>query len=352
MGSAARSSIMYALYSKGFGKKAQDLNKREFNGGKCDYQLITKATTADKTAFESNVDNGGADKFVKFTVPVDSSFKVGVKAFGDKKTEVDADFKFDDNLTLRSTVTNLDPSLNDKSMKVTAGADYVTEAFSVEAALTLMNKGAYLHNGTTKGDTGASVAVAANCPGLDWLRVGFQGGVAMRADAGVGINTNVAFAHVTKEYELAAQLSAADLTSGGPNFAGASIRGWFNASDKLKIAAEIDAVGTTCTLGRDMFATPSDEATVRAATPGEAKAKDDAVKKLGLGSQKIQIGSEYGLNGSTTLKGKVTTTSALDKVGVDVAVITKLDGKSSATFTLQNKGGDQTKFGFAYTLEA
>merc|ERR1711959_176061 len=186
MGSAARSSIMYALYSKGFGKKAQDLNKREFNGGKCDYQLITKATTADKTAFESNVDNGGADKFVKFTVPVDSSFKVGVKAFGDKKTEVDADFKFDDNLTLRSTVTNLDPSLNDKSMKVTAGADYVTEAFSVEAALTLMNKGAYLHNGTTKGDTGA----------------------------GVGINTNVAFAHVTKEYELAAQLSAADLTSG------------------------------------------------------------------------------------------------------------------------------------------
>merc|ERR1711939_993653 len=331
MGSAARSSIMYALYSKGFGKKAQDLNKREFNGGKCDYQLITKATTADKTAFESNVDNGGADKFVKFTVPVDSSFKVGVKAFGDKKTEVDADFKFDDNLTLRSNVT---------------------EAFSVEAALTLMNKGAYLHNGTTKGDTGASVAVAANCPGLDWLRVGFQGGFAMRADAGVGINTNVAFAHVTKEYELAAQLSAADLTSGGLNFAGASIRGWFNASDKLKIAAEIDAVGTTCTLGRDMFATPSDEATVRAATPGEAKAKDDAVKKLGLGSQKIQIGSEYGLNGSTTLKGKVTTTSALDKVGVDVAVITKLDGKSSATFTLQNKGGDQTKFGFAYTLEA
>merc|ERR1711990_667049 len=351
MGSAARSSIMYALYSKGFGKKAQDLNKREFNGGKCDYQLITKATTADKTAFESNVDNGGADKFVKFTVPVDSSFKVGVKAFSDKKTEVDADFKFDDNLTLRSTVTNLDPSLSDKSMKVTAGADYVTEAFSVEAALTLMNKNAYLHNGTAAGDTGASVAVATNCPGLDWLRVGFQGGVAMRGDAGVGINTNVAFAHVTKEYELAAQLSAADLT-GGRNFAGASIRGWFNASDKLKIAAEVDAVGTQCTLGRDMFATPSDAATVSAATPGDASKKEAAVKKLGLGSNKIQIGSEYSLNGSTTLKGKVTTTDTLDKVGVDVAVITKLDGKSSATFTLQNKGGDQTKFGFAYTLEA
>merc|ERR1711977_648906 len=252
MGDAHHQSIMYALFSKGFGKKAQDLNKKEFDDGKTRQEggtgakFITKATTADKTAFESNVTaKGEAD--VKFTVPVDSNFKVGVKAYQNKDTEVDVDFKFDDNLTLKSTVKNLDPTLSDKTMKITAGADYVTEAFSVESSFTLCDEGAFF----SQGKTGGAVAFATSCPGMDWLRVGVQAGFAQQSE-GVGINTNVAFAHATKEYELAAQLSVGDLLN-KHQLAGGSLRGWFNASNAMQIAAEVDVNGGIV-LARDMWA--------------------------------------------------------------------------------------------------
>lgn len=97
-----------------------------------------------------------------------------------------------------------------------------------------------------------------------------------------------------------------------------------------------------CALQKDMFV-----------APGTNAVKDK------LNSSKLQVGTEYKLNGSTTLKAKLTANqpggaeAKMDPVAIDIAVITKLEGKSSCTFTLQNKGpGKGTGFGATYTLEA
>jgi hypothetical protein len=322
---------MYALYSKGFGKKAQDLNKKEFADGKSTYKLVTKATTADKTAFESNINDdkaSGAGKGdVKFTIPVDGNFKVGVKAYDNKDTEVDAEFKFDENLLLRSTVKNLDPTFKDASMKITAGGDYVTKDLSVETAVSLWDKAG-------NAPKGASVALATNCPGLDWLRVGCQTGV--NFDKSADLNMNLACCHSTKDYELAAQVGVGNILS-GHKLTGGSLRGWFKASDTLQFAAEVDHVAQ-CEFGKDMY----------------AKATTDGDK---LGSGKIQLGTQWTINGSTTAKAKLTAdrpggaNSATKPLVVDLAVVTALEGKSSATFSTKFTKGVPA-FGLVYTLEA
>merc|ERR1711959_570417 len=286
---------MYALFSKGFGKKAQDLNKKEFYDAKTKLKLITKATTADKTTFEGNVAQEGSND-VKFTVPVDANLKIGVKAVDNHDVEIDGEFKFDDNLTLRSTVKNLDPTFKDESMRITLGSDYVTESFSVETAACVYDTQGGKANATAlgllkcgnEGKTGGSVAVAGACPGLDFLRVGFQGGLNFadkNGSAEPNINANFACGHSAADYDLVATMGFGNLMSSDePQFAGGSLRGWFRASSSLQFGFEVDHVAK-CIMQKDMYVKP----------------------KTGKGtdSTKFQLGTQYAINGSTTAKAKV-----------------------------------------------
>jgi len=75
---------MYALFSKGFGKKGNDLLKREFGDSKFQNKMTTKAKAGDGTEFEANFsdkcDKGAYnDADFKVTHPVDDGLKLAVK---------------------------------------------------------------------------------------------------------------------------------------------------------------------------------------------------------------------------------------------------------------------------------
>jgi len=341
---------MYALYSKSFTKKAVDLNKKEFDdGSKMAHKLTMKTKTSDKVEFESNVSDK-PDGDVKFTVPIDSSFKVGLKATATKDSEMDTEFKLDSNTTIKATLKN--GSGMDTAV-LTGGVDYATEAFSVEgsfgiydgACVAKCNKDLKVDTVTlgTMGNTGASAAFAFDCPGAECVKVGLQPGFSLfetykkEGDKNVKdkidavLNLNYSAALEAKDYQIAVTGGFANLNKTA-TFAGVGLKGWFKYSDSLQCAVEADMAGA-------------------------AKMQKSMYQKAGKGdgSTSLKLGLDYKLADKTNFKGKLTMVKAADAKSagapvVDLALKTALEGKSTAT-TFVNFGGDKPKFGFTVTID-
>jgi len=340
---------MYALYSKSFTKKAVDLNKKEFDDGSAmQHKLTMKTKTSDKVEFESNVSDK-PDGDVKFTVPIDSSFKVGLKATATKDTEMDTEFKMDSNTTIKATLKN---GSSMGTAILTGGIDYVTEAFSVETSFGVLD-GPCLAKCSktlgvkdvkfgTMGNTGASAAFAFDCPGAEFIKVGLQPGLCMvdkykkEGDSNVAdgmavaLNINYSAALEAKDYQLAVTGGFADVNTSAV-FAGVGLKGWFKYSDVLQCAVEAD-MGGAKKMGKSMYSV---------ADKGDRKTT-------------IKLGLDYKVADKTNFKGKLTMSKAAEGKPtapvVDIALKTALEGKSTAT-TFVNFGGEKPKFGFTVTIE-
>jgi len=331
MGRLTVGKVMYALYSKGFAKKATDLNKNDFKDAHT-FKLTTKAKSADKVAFEGNVsDNSDVAKMadMKFTVPIDDSFSASIKTTSGglvknektgeqeekgKETTATCEFKFDANLKLTAEVTDFKLPNVQESKKILGSAEYVTESFSVEAKVC-----------KAKGASGAMAALAFDCPGLEVVRVGVQPAVDLN-DKDPDINLNFGFAHEDKDYQLAATMGTCKLLRTEKALTGCSVRGWFKVSDSVSVAAEFDHVAKM-KAGREAWET--------------AKPTKEG--------NSFKFGVEYKINPSTTSKVKVTSAGA--KPTFDVSLKTALEGKSNAVVCVKLEG-DKPQFGLNYTLEA
>jgi len=314
----AQIKVMYALYSKGFAKKATDLNKNDFKEENQTFKLTTKAKSADKVAFEGNVSDNAkkADKIadMKFTVPVDDSFSASIKTTSGKETIASCEFKFDANLKLTAEITDFKLPDVMGTKKMVGTAEYVTESFSVEAKAC---KGA--------GGSGAMAALAFDCPGLEVVRVGVQPALVLNDK---NMNLNLGFAHEDKDYQLAATMGTCNLIQGEKALTGCSVRGWFKVSDSVSVAAEFDHVAKM-KAGREVW----DKA---------GNAGDDE-------GNTFKFGVEYKINPSTTSKVKVTSSGA--EPAFDVSLKTALEGKSNAVVCVKLQN-DKPQFGLNYTLEA
>jgi len=313
MGTFIQDRTMYALFSKGFGKKGNDLLKNDFKDDKFDNKMTTKGKAGDGTSFETNFSDDNKADF-KVVHPVDDGLTFTLKTSTDGKvTAVEAtpEMKFDDNLTVKAVFK--DPSATGGNIDI--GANYITKDFSAELEGNL-SKGEWKF-----GNAGFSLGLAADLPvGVDGLKLGLQPGVGLGEKPNYNANVNLAFEQ--KDYHVGINTF---LTNGSDNkIGGSELVVWYKAADNLEIVGK--------------FAQ---------ATHKKGKKAWEAAPALKEKEQSFSLLTCYNLSKTQTAKAKVTVGAATK---YDFSLKTALEGKSSATFNV-TMGADKPKFGFLYNLE-
>lgn len=306
---------MYALFSKGFGKKGSDLIKNDFKDDKFDHKMTTKGKTADGTSFESNFSSNNEADF-KVTHPVDDGLTFSLKTTSttSKKTvEAAPEMKFDDNLTVKATFK--DPSSTGSGVDI--NADYVTKDFSAQLEGNL-SAGEWKFN-----EPGFALGIATDLPvGVDGLKLGLQPAVKLGEGSPL-LNAAVNLAYEQSDYHVGIN---SFLSNDGGSFGlgGCECVVWFKASDDLQIAGKYEQSNKT--KGKKAWDTPKTE---------------DA--------SKYSLVTCYNLSKTQTAKAKVVVGG--DSPVYDFSLKTALEGKSSATFNVKMAGAEPPKFGFLYNLE-
>jgi hypothetical protein len=302
---------MYALASKGFGKKAVDLNKKDFYDASASTKYTAKGKTSTGVEWEANqssgVDKKGADKnsqTMKVTIPVDGKIKVACELDGVAKSTLTVNVDLGSGLDWEGAFSN--PDIND--LKGALGGlenklNYKTADFSVEGAFKV----------DPAGGMGAAAAIAMDMPGLDGFKVALKPAMTTGADASKTVD--VMLGYDAKDFSIAALGGYA--SAGEKAAKNVSLRAFFKASGDLNLAAEYDSTG------------------FKGGKPGYGKVefKD---------STAFKIGAEYKINSSTTAKYKF---DAGNKTG-QYCIKCALD---SGNVILSNSGSD---WGMVYTLEA
>jgi len=349
--------IMQALYSKAFGKKAVDLNKKDFKG-KEPFSVTTKAKTGGGIEYEANA-NCCSKGDAKVTLPVDDKCKLSIKTDSGGSSTVDFCMKTCDASTVKVVLAN--PSMDFMSKSgVSAEVEYLDKAFSVEAKMKLLDGPARKSDGTSfhtmTGTNGLSIGFAAPVPEMDGATMGFNPSIGhLFGEKGKDnsydtpkhfIACPLSVGYSAKDFQLAftanptlAPIEPNTTTekpgyqlvdAAGFNLAGVKVSGHFKATDDLNVAFEFDKASFD--LGKDTFA---------------------AFNMETAAYRKLQIGAEYKVSAATTLKGKVTHKTCGEKTEktFDFALKTPMGpGKSSmsAGLSLSQKG---PTMGVVYTLE-
>lgn len=301
---------MYALASKGFGKKAVDLNKKDFYDGKTGGQKFTaKGKTSTGVEWEANTHQGEKEtKTVKVTIPVDSKCKLACEIKDKAATELTASIDLGSGMDLELKVPNPDlTALAGTDMNATF--NYKTADFSVESAFKVYNGGFDL----VKGGFGGCAAVAFDCPGLDGFKLALKPSITLGETK--TIVGDVMFGYDAKDYSFAVVGAHASFNGKAAN--NYSLRGFFKATSSTNVAFEVDNVGFKA-----------------------AKAGYGAVQEDPKGGFAMKIGADYKINSSTTAKVKFSGSTP------EFAVKCALD---NGNVVFANSGAN---FGMVYTLEA
>lgn len=303
---------MYALFSKGFGKKGGDLLKNDFKDDKFDHKMTTKGKSADGTSFETNFSSDNKADF-KVTHPVDDGLTFTLKTTSKQEVEATPELKFDDNLTVKATFKN--PSKTGSGIDI--GANYVTKDFSAELEGCLTKKDWDFKS------PGFALGIATDLPvGVDGLKLGLQ--PAFLAGDGGGMNAAVNLAYEQSDYQVGINTFLTGKAKDNNYLGGTECVIWYKASDDLQIAGKYAT--SSFTKGKKLWETP------------EEKAKSS-----------YSLVTNYSLSKTQTAKAKVTLGGS--DTAYDFSLKTALEGKSSATFNVMMKGSAAPKFGFLYNLE-
>lgn len=311
---------MYGLFSKGFGKKATDLNKKNFyDAKKGDFQFTAKGKTSNGVEYETNNHNNND---VKITVPVDDKCKISVKTEGTEKSEVEA--KVDLGSGMNLTLNAANPDMNAKEItKVTGGLDYQTSTFSVESKFTAFDGPSIAKAGgdfSKAGTHGLSAAIAMDLPGFD----GFK--VAVTPSMGLGngaINLPFAVGYEASDFQVHF-LGGCSLVDGAPTVTTAALKGYFKANSDVNVGFELEHAAFGAGKSKDAFASFS---------------------KLEKATATYKIGADYKLDGNTTLKGKLTYDGSGRSLDFGLT-------SGAVGFTMGLPAGGKAAYGFSYTLEA
>lgn len=320
---------MYALYSKGFGKKAVDLNKKEFYDGKAGaFKVTAKGKTADGVEYEGNVSQGHD---AKITLPITKELTASLKEEGGTKTELTAAYKVSDALKV-TALLNMD-SKKGEAKKVTIDTEFVDPNFSVEGKIVAFDaldgvpcekKESAMFTNTT----GASAAIAFPVPGIDGVSFGLQPAVGFKTDGAMAFTAPLSLGYAGKDFQLALSSGLATnyAKEGGYLSTGVGFKGFFKKSSDLSFAFEVDSVNIE--LNKAVFDTSKDKNKASGARAAAVTAK---------------FGVEQKWSDTATVKAKATI--AGDSTTYDLSY------KCCATSLGVNTDGKTFSYGLVYTLE-
>jgi len=312
---------------KDFGKKATDLNKKEFYDAKFQKKATFKAS-ADGVKFESFIQAGEKDSKAEFKL----DFKDGDMEIKNKIDKA-ADY------TMEGTCFNVMDGA-DFTMKLEAPAGH-DKVFSTATP------------GLNYATADLNSSMAAKLDFSDGLKYSFDSRNAFKAmdDLTVGFNLlglSPADAAV-KGVKVGATYNCGDMLLAG--FANGSFTETVKDDDKPKEKGAKFHFGA---VSGSMFQKVNNEFTV-AAEASYGRSYDDRDSDLvikGDDSFSCKIGTSYALSAKSTLKAKLTTQGAFDSKSLDAAWIQKLSGNSSATIAWNFSDGTTPKMSVAYTLDA
>lgn len=325
---------MYALFSKGFGKKAADMNKKEFLDTKpgADRKVTVKGSTSTGVGYEFNT-NPSDSRYsdVSVSLPVDPKCSITVKNESSVSKEGAQEFANEVEAAI-NVASGMDLTLNFENLNIdhtqtTVKADfnYQTEAFSLEIKSNI--------NDPKASNRGFSAAFATDIPVE--AAAGFKAGIQVGKDFDKVMNFLAGVSYDAKDFSLAVKGAVGarnNVKDEGLTLLNPTLLGLYKINASSSIAFEI--VNQQSKAPKDAWGAHAQEQ------------DKDGNPVAGKNGMKITVGGDYKLNDTHKLKYKYTTGNT-----ADLAITSNLGGGASLSSQL-SLGGKGTAYGFVYTLDA